>query len=413
MIYRNPIRDSDTVDLCEAVSKKIEKLIKRQKKEQGVFMIKQYRLRDYNFRLVIFLIGLTFTGVLLVGSAEPALRNKQFFGMVMGITIMLIISLMDFSWILNFYWILYGCNIVLLLSVWIFGTESNGASRWLRIGGFQFQPTELSKILIVMFFARFFMEHEEDLNTLRTLVQTAVLAAIPLMLIFSQPDLKNTITVVILICIMLYLAGLSYKIIGGAILIVVPLVVVFLFIVVQPNQKLIKDYQRDRIMTFLHSEEEEYSDDVIQQNNSVMAIGSGQLTGKGLNNNEVASANKGNFVSESQTDFIFSVAGEELGFIGSGAILIVLFLIIYECIRTGWKAKDLSGKLICCGVASIIAVQGFINICVATGIAPNTGTPLPFVSYGLSSMVSLYTGMGLVLNVGLQKNRDYREVGRL
>ena len=376
-------------------------------------MIKQYRLRDYNFRLVIFLIGLTFTGVLLVGSAEPALRNKQFFGMMLGAAIMLIVSLMDFSWILNFYWILYGCNIILLLSVWIFGTESNGASRWLRIGGFQFQPTELSKILIVMFFARFFMEHEENLNTLRTLVQTAILAAIPLMLIFSQPDLKNTITVVILICIMLYLAGLSYKIIGGAILNIVPLVVVFLFIVVQPNQKLIKDYQRDRIMTFLHSEEEEYSDDVIQQNNSVMAIGSGQLTGKGLNNNEVASANKGNFVSESQTDFIFSVAGEELGFIGSAAILIVLFLIICECIRTGWKAKDLSGKLICCGVASIIAVQGFINICVATGIAPNTGTPLPFVSYGLSSMVSLYTGMGLVLNVGLQKNRDYREVGKL
>lgn len=376
-------------------------------------MIKQYRLRDYNFRLVIFLIGLTFTGVLLVGSAEPALRNKQFFGMMLGAAIMLIVSLMDFSWILNFYWILYGCNIILLLSVWIFGTESNGASRWLRIGGFQFQPTELSKILIVMFFARFFMEHEENLNTLRTLVQTAILAAIPLMLIFSQPDLKNTITVVILICIMLYLAGLSYKIIGGAILIIVPLVVVFLFIVVQPNQKLIKDYQRNRIMTFLHSEEEEYSDDVIQQNNSVMAIGSGQLTGKGLNNNEVASANKGNFVSESQTDFIFSVAGEELGFIGSAAILIVLFLIICECIRTGWKAKDLSGKLICCGVASIIAVQGFINICVATGIAPNTGTPLPFVSYGLSSMVSLYTGMGLVLNVGLQKNRDYREVGKL
>ena len=376
-------------------------------------MIKQYRLRDYNFRLVIFLIGLTFTGVLLVGSAEPALRNKQFFGMMLGAAIMLIVSLMDFSWILNFYWILYGCNIILLLSVWIFGTESNGASRWLRIGGFQFQPTELSKILIVMLFARFFMEHEENLNTLRTLVQTAILAAIPLMLIFSQPDLKNTITVVILICIMLYLAGLSYKIIGGAILIIVPLVVVFLFIVVQPNQKLIKDYQRDRIMTFLHSEEEEYSDDVIQQNNSVMAIGSGQLTGKGLNNNEVASANKGNFVSESQTDFIFSVAGEELGFIGSAAILIVLFLIICECIRTGWKAKDLSGKLICCGVASIIAVQGFINICVATGIAPNTGTPLPFVSYGLSSMVSLYTGMGLVLNVGLQKNRDYREVGKL
>ena len=136
--------------------------------------------------------------------------------------------------------------------------------------------------------------------------------------------------------------------------------VVFLFIVVQPNQKLIKDYQRDRIMTFLHSEEEEYSDDVIQQNNSVMAIGSGQLTGKGLNNNEVASANKGNFVSESQTDLgIFSVAGEGLGSIGSAAILIVLFLIICECIRNrNGNRKDLSGKLICCGVASDYCSSG-------------------------------------------------------
>lgn len=141
-----------------------------------------------------------------------------------------------------------------------------------------------------------------------------------------------------------------------------------------------------------------------------MAIGSGKLTGKGLNNNEVATANKGNFVSESQTDFIFSVAGEELGFLGCTAIILLIFLIIYECMRTGRRAKDLSGSLICYGMASLIAVQSFINICVATGLGPNTGTPLPFVSYGLSSMVSLYIGMGLVLNVSLQKNRTYREV---
>lgn len=373
-------------------------------------MIRQYKLRDYNFKLVVFLIVLTFTGVLLVGSAEPTLQNKQFAGMILGLTLMAIVSLMDFSWILNFYWIMYIFNVLLLLSVWIFGSESNGASRWLKIGGFGFQPTELSKIIIILFFSRFLMEHEEDLNTFRTLCQTIVLAVIPLILIFGQPDLKNTITVAILVCILLYIAGLSYKIIGGTLLIIIPLIIVFLFIVIQPDQKLIKDYQRDRIMTFLHSDEEEYSDDVIQQNNSVMAIGSGKLTGKGLNNNEVASANKGNFVAESQTDFIFSVAGEELGFLGSASILAVLFMIIYECIKTGWQAKDLSGKLICTGIASIIAVQGFINICVATGIAPNTGTPLPFVSHGLSSMISLYIGMGLVLNIGLQKNRNYREV---
>lgn len=373
-------------------------------------MIRQYKLQDYNFRLVIVLIALTSMGVLLVGSADPSLQKKQFLGMILGIIVMIIVSLIDFSWILNFSWIMYGGNILLLLLVKVMGTDANGAQRWLNIGGFQFQPTELAKIILILFFAKFFMDHEEDLNTLRTLTKAVVLIAIPLSLILSQPDLKNTITVAILFCIMIYIAGLSYKIIGSILLIAVPMAIVFLFIVVQPDQKLIKDYQRNRIMTFLNSEDDAYSDDVLQQENSVTAIGSGQLTGKGLNNNEVASANKGNFVSENQTDFIFSVAGEELGFIGCTAILLMLLLVILECIRVSLRAKDTSGKLICCGVASLVGIQTFINIAVVTKILPNTGTPLPFVSYGLTSIVSLYIGMGLVLNVGLQKYRTYREV---
>ena len=373
-------------------------------------MIRQYKLQDYNFRLIIVLMALTSMGVLLVGSADPSLQKKQFLGMVLGLIVMVIVSLIDFSWILNFSWIMYGGNILLLLLVKVMGTDANGAQRWLSIGGFQFQPTELAKIILILFFAKFFMDHEEDLNTLRTLVKAVVLIAIPLSLILSQPDLKNTITVAILFCIMVYVAGLSYKIIGSILLIAVPMAIVFLFIVVQPDQKLIKDYQRDRIMAFLNSEDDAYSDDVLQQENSVTAIGSGQLTGKGLNNNEVASANKGNFVSENQTDFIFSVAGEELGFIGCTAILLMLFLVILECIRVSLRAKDASGKLICCGVASLVGIQTFINIAVVTKILPNTGTPLPFVSYGLTSIVSLYIGMGLVLNVGLQKYRTYREV---
>ena len=373
-------------------------------------MIRQYKLQDYNFRLIIVLMALTSMGVLLVGSADPSLQKKQFLGMVLGLIVMVIVSLIDFSWILNFSWIMYGGNILLLLLVKVMGTDANGVQRWLSIGGFQFQPTELAKIILILFFAKFFMDHEEDLNTLRTLVKAVVLIAIPLSLILSQPDLKNTITVAILFCIMIYVAGLSYKIIGSILLIAVPMAIVFLFIVVQPDQKLIKDYQRDRIMAFLNSEDDAYSDDVLQQENSVTAIGSGQLTGKGLNNNEVASANKGNFVSENQTDFIFSVAGEELGFIGCTAILLMLFLVILECIRVSLRAKDASGKLICCGVASLVGIQTFINIAVVTKILPNTGTPLPFVSYGLTSIVSLYIGMGLVLNVGLQKYRTYREV---
>ena len=373
-------------------------------------MIRLYKLRDYDFRLVIALIVLSTIGVLLVGSADASLQNRQLMGMILGLVLMVIVSLMDFSWILNFSWLLYAGNILLLLGVRFFGSDAGGATRWISIGGFRFQPTELSKIIIILFFARFFMEHEEDLNTLRTLVKSAILLAVPLALIYIQPDLKNTITIAILFCIIIYMAGLSYKIIGGALLVAVPMAVVLLFIIMQPNQNLIPDYQRNRIMSFLNSEEDQYSDSVLQQENSVMAIGSGQLTGKGLNNNEVSSANNGDFVSENQTDFIFSVAGEELGFIGCTAILLLLLFIIFECIRISLRAKDLSGKLICCGMGALVGIQSFINIAVVTNIMPNTGTPLPFVSYGLTSMVSLYIGMGLVLNVGLQSSAYNKEI---
>ena len=372
-------------------------------------MIKQYKLRFYNFRLVFLLITI---GVLLVGSAMESLRNRQLAGVIFGLIVMIIVSLMDFSWILNFSWLMYGFNIVMLLAVRIFGSTAGGATRWIDLGFIRFQPTELSKIILILFFAKFFMDHEEDLNTVRTIAKSALLLLIPLALIYIQPDLKNTITVIILFCVLIYMAGLSYKIIGGAILIVVPLLVIFLAIVVQPDQKLIQDYQRDRIMSWLYPENEEYSDDTEQQRNSIVAIGSGELTGKGLNNNSVSSANNGNFVSQIQTDFIFAVAGEELGFLGCTVIVLLLLFICLECLRMSMRSKDLSGRIICCGVGTIIAFQSFINICVATGLMPNTGTPLPFVSYGLTSLVSLYLGMGIVLNVGLQ-SREYRDLPRI
>jgi rod shape determining protein RodA len=136
-----------------------------------------------------------------------------------------------------------------------------------------------------------------------------------------------------------------------------------------------------------------------------MAIGSGQLSGKGLYNTDVTSIKSGGFIAEAHTDFIFTVVGEELGFIGSAAVVILMFLITIECLLVARRAKDLSGRLICCGMASLIGFQSFVNICVVTGLFPNTGVTLPFVSYGLTSLVTNFVGMGLVLNVGLQPRK--------
>ncbi|MEE3437452.1 MAG: FtsW/RodA/SpoVE family cell cycle protein, partial [Lachnospiraceae bacterium] len=222
--------------------------------------------------------------------------------------------------------------------------------------------------------------------------------------IFMQPDLKNTLTILVIFAILYYVAGISYKVIAIIVLILTLAggsLALYLFNV-ETKPIYLRDYQWERVIAFRSTDNESSQDDNRQQLNSVMAIGSGMLTGKGLNNDDAQSANKGNFISEIDNDFIFAVAGEEMGFIGCAGIILLLLLVVLECIRTGSRAKDLAGRLIGCGIGAIIAIQSFINIGVATMLLPNTGTPLPFISYGLTSLVSLYIGIGFVLNVGLQ-----------
>ena len=301
--------------------------------------------------------------------------------------------------------VLYSINIGMLIAVKLLGINVNGATRWFSLGPFgTFQPSELSKILVVVFFAKFLMNHEDDLNSAATILKAVGLIAPTLILIVLQPDLSTTLSIALVFCAMMYLAGLSYRFIGTLIAILVPVTIIFISIVVQPNQPFLHDYQQKRILAWL--EPQKYaSDEAYQQNNAIMAIGSGQLTGKGLNNNTTTSVKNGNFISEPQTDFIFAIVGEELGFVGCCIVIGLLLLIVVQCILIGLRAQDLAGRIICCGVAAQIGFQSFINIGVATGILPNTGIPLPFVSYGLTSLISLYMGIGIVLNIGLQPKK--------
>lgn len=367
-------------------------------------LTKPYRLRDYNFTLVFLVMALSILGIFVVGSAKEIYQNRQIFGVIFGIIVMAIVSLIDYVWVLDFYWIIYGAAIVSLFLVLVIGQEVNGATRWIDLGFTKFQPSELAKILLILFFAKFLMQREEIVNHRFTLMQYAVLCAVPLGLIVVEPNLSTTICTALVLCLLIYTAGLSYRFIVTVLLILIPTAVIFVAIAVQPNQPFLKDYQQKRILSFL--EPEKYADDgAYQQNNSVMAIGSGQLAGKGLNNNTTTSVKNGNFILEPQTDFIFAIVGEELGFIGSCIVIALLLLIVIQCILIGLRSQDLAGRIISCGVGGLIGVQSFINISVATGLIPNTGVPLPFVSYGLTSLVSLYIGVGFVLNVGLQPKK--------
>lgn len=365
---------------------------------------KPYRLKDYKFGLVISVIALSIIGIFVVGSAKEVYQSRQMVGVITGIIMMIIVSLVDYVWLLNFYWIFYGIAILTLGAVLVIGTNVNGATRWIDLGFTTFQPSELAKILLILFFAKFLMEHEDDINDKWTIIKYAIFCGAPLALIVAEPNLSTTICTALVLCLLIYVAGLSYKFIGTVLIILIPTAVIFLSIVVQPNQPFLKDYQQARILAFI--EPEKYaSDEAYQQKNSVMAIGSGQLTGKGLKNNTTTSVKNGNFISEPQTDFIFAIVGEELGFIGSCIIIALLLLIVIQCIIIGIRSRDLAGRIVCCGVGGLIGFQSFINIGVATQILPNTGVPLPFVSYGLTSLVSLYVGIGLVLNVGLQPKK--------
>lgn len=364
----------------------------------------RYHIKDYKFTLAALVIAISVIGVFVVGSAESSLQGRQILGVVIGIIAMIVISLIDYEWVLNLYWGLYVVNIVLLVAVLLFGVNVNGATRWLNLGFVQFQPSDLTKIITTLFYAKFFMNREQAINDKRTIIQAIALMLPSLALIYKQPNLSNTICLAMLFCVLIYMAGLSYKFIGTVLAILIPTAVIMLVIVIQPNQPFLEEYQQTRILAWLNPEEYE-SEEAYQQLNSIMAIGSGQLTGKGYNSTATTSVKNGNFISEPQTDFIFAIIGEELGFVGCCVVIILLLLIVINCIIIGMKAKDTGGRIICTGVAALIGIQSFINISVATMIFPNTGISLPFVSYGLTSVVCFFMGIGFVLNVGLQPNK--------
>lgn len=369
--------------------------------------MKNYHLKDYNFTLVISVIFLSIIGVFAVGSALPSAQSKQIIGICIGIVAMIIISLIDYEWLLNFYWVIYIINLVLLLWVEFFGAEYNGAKRWIDLKVITLQPSDFTKIFMVLFFAKYLSDHQLKMKEPKTIIKAILLIAPSLILIVTQPNLSNTICIAVIFFILLFVAGLDYKIVGtvvGVAVVAVAAILGFLAYAESADLPFLQGYQLERILAWMYPDKYALST-ALQQQNSIMAIGSGQLQGKGLNNNSFTSVKNGNFLLEADTDFIFAIIGEEMGFMGCCVVIILLLLIVVQCILIGNRAKNMAGRIIGGGVAAMIGVQSFINIGVATGVLPNTGLSLPFVSAGLTSIVCFYMSIGFVLNVGLQPKK--------
>ena len=347
-----------------------------------------YDFKQYDLRLLFLMIILNTVGIFIVRSAISAesfkdpLVVRQILGSFVGLSMCIGISLFDYRKLCKFSPYIYAASILLLAGVRIYGTASgHGAMRWITVPVLgKIQPAAHGLLL-------------EGLYLL-----------LPVGLVLIQPNLSTAIIMTVIVFAMTYASPLKLRFVmvflGMAA--VVLLLLFYLFSSgLYDKIPILQGYQVQRILTFLKPDEN--SSGYAQQMYSIMAIGSGMFKGKGLFNHSIFSVKNGNFLVEEDNDFIFAVIGEELGFRGSIIIIILFLLIIIECLIIAYRAKTLSGRLICVGVMAWIGFQTYTNIAVATGLFPNTGITLPFFSRGVSSLLSVYFGFGIVLNVALQR----------
>ena len=376
-----------------------------------MFKFEEYRLRYFNFRLLLYIILLLIAGVIFVKSATMNSSgdavDKKLLGIAIGSVLMLFVTLVDYHFWLKLWPVIYLACLAFLASVFIpgLGASNGSAARWIDLGPIRIQPSEFAKIGLILCLAGFYNRFKDKVSTVPVVLGAVALFGGIALLVFKQPNLSTTLVITFVFVVLVYVSGISYKWVLGVLAACLPVGGVLVYSLLQPEQGILQGYQMNRITAWLHPEQ--VSADLTRQvRYSVQAIASGQLHGKGLFNTTLESVKNGNFLSEEDCDFIFAVIGEEVGFYGSVVIIALFVLLVLECIWLAIRAKDLAGRLICMGMGSLIAFQSFVNIGVATRLLPNTGLPLPFISAGLSSLLSLMIGMGLVFNVGLQRKRE-------
>ncbi len=378
-----------------------------------MFNFKQYNFKHLNVTLVVIVCILSLISAYAIKlSGGNSAYIRQLAGLILGLAIITFVALLDYHFVARFAVFYYGIVIIMLFLAKYspLGTDlTTGCYRWIDLKVINLQPSELAKISLIILLALLFTKMETKMNKFYIVLITGAITIVPTLLIFKQPDLSSSMVMIFIFVILIFAAGLSYKIILPTLGVMIPSIIAFVWYLLQPGEKfLIEAYQVKRILAFTQPDNPAYAlHENWQQLCSIQAIGTGKLYGKLLS--EGASTPRSySIVGVNESDFIWSVIGEEFGFIGGCIILLLLAIIIFMCLLTARKAKDRLGKLICIGISAMFMFQVFANVGVATMILPNTGLPLPFLSNGLSSLISCMIAIGLVLNIGLQQKNNVR-----
>jgi len=313
---------------------------------------------------------------------------------------MLIIALIDIKIWHKYTYLFYFIGVTLLIATYFFGYKAMGATRWLRIGSFNIQPSEFMKIIIILTLAKYFHSRAANIKFFH-ICFSLILIIIPFSLIFKQPDLGTSIIFASSSIVMLFIVGLSIKyFISCGILAIISAPFLWFFV--------LYEYQKRRIITFLNPEDDPLGNgyNIIQ---SKIAIGSGGLSGKGYMEGTQGQLN---FLPEKHTDFIFTTISEEFGFIGSIFTITIYCLIFYRIISIAINSKDHFAKFSCGGIASMLMIHFIINIAMITGLLPVVGSSLPLISYGGTMTASTLISFGFALNFALNKKDSYQNLIR-
>ncbi len=352
--------------------------------------------RGYDFPLLLAAVLTSGFGLAMAASAvrdSPGLEGSvqgQAIFVVVGLVLALVMSSLDYRLLSGSAIIFYGLGIASLLVVAILGAVQHGGQRWIQIGGYTFQPSETMKIILIIALAQFMGGRIGTPWRFRYLIFSGLIALPPVLLVYMQPDLGTALVLVVIWAVVIFVAGLSLWQIG------------LLGVVAAAASPLIwmnlHGYMRDRVLALIQPDQDAGANMVLQQ--AMIGLGSGSIWGKGYG---AGSQTQLHFLRVRHTDFIFSVIGEELGFVGAILTLALLAFICYRLFSIGQSAPDGVGRLIACGGATLIAFQTIVNVGMNVGWLPVTGLPLPFISLGGSAIVAQFMAVGLAESVAMRR----------